>query len=101
MRASKVRWVRGALRGLQDPVRTLAQAVADITANLEGEFDAPATSHLRRAEIAERLVLLRTVVTTTRASAAALPAQAPAHTGQCACRSMCRARAVGGHHLGL
>ena len=76
MRASKMRWVRGALRGLQDPVRTLAQAVADITANLEGEFDAPATSHLRRAEIAERLVLLRTVVTTTRASAAALPAQA-------------------------
>jgi hypothetical protein len=63
MRASKMRWVRGALRGLQDPVRTLAQAVADITANLEGEFDAPATSHLRRAEIAERLALLRAALT--------------------------------------
>ena len=49
-----MRQARGAsgvvLRNLWDPVRNLADAVRDMTANLEAEFDAPHTSTLRRAD---------------------------------------------------
>lgn len=62
MRAANGRSRRAVLRGLEDPVRTLAEAVAEITANLEGEFHSPATSHPRREEIVERLSLLRNVL---------------------------------------
>lgn len=61
-----MRQARGAsgvvLRNLWDPVRNLADAVRDMTANLEAEFDAPHTSTLRRAEIIERLAAVRSLL---------------------------------------
>jgi hypothetical protein len=50
------------LRGLRHPVRTLPDAIADITARLEQEFDGLETPLQRRTEIIERVAQLGTVL---------------------------------------
>ena len=55
------RRTRRNLRGLYDPVRSLAQAVEDITADLKAENDALGMSPQRREEIGRRLLLVRSV----------------------------------------
>jgi hypothetical protein len=55
------RRTRRNLRGLYDPVRSLAEAVADITADLKAETDALGMSPQRREEIGRRLLLVRSV----------------------------------------
>jgi hypothetical protein len=62
-------------RGLRDPVRTLPEAVDEITARLESEFDAQNTTLLRYAPI-ERLVLLQIVSMNHGASAEPPPSGA-------------------------
>jgi hypothetical protein len=64
MRPTERCWTRVARRGLRDPVRALPEAIAEITARLKREFDTPETSLLRRAEIIERIALVRAVLTT-------------------------------------
>jgi hypothetical protein len=49
------------LRGLSDPVRLLAEALEEIAIKLQAELDNPLTSERRRAEILERLALLRSI----------------------------------------
>ena len=53
------------LRNLWDPVRSLGEAIEDMTAKLKAEFDAPYTSRLRRAQIIERLAVLNSVLSPT------------------------------------
>jgi hypothetical protein len=63
MRPTEVCRTTAALRGLYDGVRPLPQAIADVTVQLESEFNAPDTSLRRRTEIIERLALLRSIST--------------------------------------
>jgi hypothetical protein len=60
------RWTRRNLRGLRDPVRSLADAVEDIAADLKAEAEALGTSPQRRAEIGVRLLLVRSVAKDAR-----------------------------------
>jgi hypothetical protein len=50
------------LRGLGDPVRLFAVAVDEIAIKLQAELDKSITSERRRAEILERLALLRSTL---------------------------------------
>ena len=53
---------RAALRNLDDPVRSFADAVGDLVRGCLAEFNNPATSRRRRTEVGERLRLIRSIV---------------------------------------
>ena len=53
---------RTVLRGLDDPVRSLQDALDDVTEHLEAELRVLKPSLSRRAEISDRFRLIRTVL---------------------------------------
>lgn len=54
-------WRSPALRGLEDPVRTVGEALEDVVRDLLIEFLNPATTRRRQVWIGDRLVAVRSI----------------------------------------